>query len=405
VSWVDGADGTPYGVHNLPYGAFVHGGSEPRIGVRIGDFVLDLAAVEERGFVDGSGTLRSRTLNALMALGRPAWDALRARTVEVLTDEFYRAALLPHLIPLADVEMRLPFEVADYVDFYSSEHHASNVGQIFRPGQPPLTPNWKHVPIGYHGRAGTVVVSGTPIRRPCGQRKAPDAAMPSFGPSARLDIEAEVGFVVGVPTRIGTRVAVDDLREHVFGVVLVNDWSARDIQAWEYVPLGPFLGKSFATSISAWVVPFAALDAARTDAPLQDPQVLDYLRESDRAGLGIALAVEWNGSTVTRPPFRTLYWTPAQQLAHMTVNGASLRTGDLYASGTVSGPERSETGSFLELTWGGSEPITLSDGATRTFLADGDSVVIRATAPGPDGSVIGFGEVEGVIVAADEHCG
>jgi fumarylacetoacetase len=399
VSWVEGADGSPYGVANLPYGAFSHAGAEPRIGVRVGDFVLDLAAVEERGFLDASGTLRSRTLNAFMALGRPVWDGIRARITALLTDEFYQAALVRHLIAISDVEMHLPFEVADYVDFYSSEQHASNVGQIFRPGQPPLTPNWKHVPIGYHGRAGTVVVSGTPIVRPCGQRKDPDAQMPSYGPSTRLDIEAEVGFVVGVPTRLGQRVGVDDWRDYVFGAVLLNDWSARDVQAWEYVPLGPFLGKSFATSISAWVVPLAALDAARTEAPVQDPVVLDYLRESDRAGLDLALSVEWNGAIVSRPPFRTTYWTPAQQLAHLTCNGAALRTGDLFASGTVSGPDRDEVGSFLELTWGGKEPITLSDETRRTFLEDGDIVTISATAPGPNRSTIGFGEVSGVIAS------
>jgi fumarylacetoacetase len=396
VSWVDGADGSAYSVENLPYGIFVYGNTEPRVGVRIGDFVLDLPSVELQGFVDSSGTFRSHSLNAFMALGRPAWDATRARIAEILADESFRAALEPHLIALTDVTMQLPFEVADYVDFYSSEHHASNVGQIFRPGQPPLTPNWKHLPIGYHGRAGTVVVSGTPIARPSGQRK--DADGPTFGPSTRLDIEAEVGFVVGVATALGERVGVDDFRDYVFGVVLVNDWSARDIQAWEYVPLGPFLGKSFATSISAWVVPLAALDAARVNAPEQDPPVLDYLRETDRAGLDLALQVSWNGTTVSRPPFASLYWTAAQQLAHMTVNGASLRSGDLFASGTVSGPERDQTGSFLELTWGGSEPIKLDDGESRTFLRDGDTVVISATAPGKDHAVIGFGEVAGTVV-------
>jgi fumarylacetoacetase len=395
VSWVEGADGSHYGVENLPYGVF--GPGESRIGVRIGDYVLDLAAVEERGLIDASGALRSSSLNAFLALGRETWDSVRARLIDLLTSH---PELRPLLIPIADVEMRLPFEVADYVDFYSSEAHASNVGQIFRPGQPPLTPNWKHVPIGYHGRAGTVVVSGTQIVRPTGQRKAPDATLPSYGPSVRLDIEAEVGFVVGVPTRLGARVGVDDLRDHVFGVVLVNDWSARDIQAWEYVPLGPFLGKSFATSVSAWVTPLAALDEAWVDAPVQDPAVLDYLRESDRRGLDLSLSVEWNGSVVSRPPFSTTYWTPAQQLAHMTVNGASLRTGDLYASGTVSGASRDQVGSFLELTWGGSDPVELADGEKRTFLADGDTVVIRATAPGRDGATIALGDVRGTIMKA-----
>jgi fumarylacetoacetase len=402
MTWVAGAAGTAYGLQTLPYGVFRHRGTDARVGVRVGAFVLDLAAVEGRGFLDAGGAFRSGSLNRFMALGRPAWDDTRARIIEILTDDAFRAAVAPHLIDLAEVRMELPFEVADYVDFYSSEHHAANVGQIFRPGQPPLTPNWKHLPIGYHGRAGTIVVSGTPIRRPSGQRKAPDAAAPSFGPSLRLDIEAEVGFVVGRASTMGAPVGVDDWRDHVFGAILLNDWSARDIQAWEYVPLGPFLGKSFATSISAWVVPLAALDAARVRLPEQDPPVLDYLRESDRSGYALDLRIDWNGTTVARPPFASTYWTPAQQLAHMTVNGASLRTGDLYASGTVSGPERAQVGSFLELSWGGSDPITLGDGTIRTFLEDGDVIAINATAPGPDRTVIGFGEVAGVVVGAND---
>jgi fumarylacetoacetase len=400
MTWVDGAATSPYGVQTLPYGVFRHGRTEARVGVRIGAYVLDLAAVAERGFVDVGAAFRSPSLNAFMALGRPVWDATRARITEILTDEFYRAALEPHLIPLDDVRMGMPFEVADYVDFYSSEHHASNVGQIFRPGQPPLTPNWKHLPIGYHGRAGTVVVSGTPVVRPYGQRL--DGSAPTYGPCRRLDIEAEVGFVVGVPSRLGEPVGVSGFRDHVFGVVLVNDWSARDIQAWEYVPLGPFLGKSFATSVSAWVVPLAALDHAVVRLPEQDPPVLDYLREDARNGYDIDLTVEWNGTVVSRPPFASLYWTPAQQLAHMTVNGASLRTGDLFASGTVSGPERDQAGSFLELSWNGNNPITLGDGSSRSFLDDGDSIVISATAPGPGGSTIGLGEVIGVIAANND---
>ncbi len=401
MSWVRGADGSAYSVENLPYGVFTRAETEPRVGVRIGDFVLDLAAAEKAGLVDAGGALGSPTLNAFMALGRPAWDRTRARIVDILTDVTSRDRVEPHLVPLTDVRMRLPFEVADYVDFYSSEHHASNVGQIFRPGQPPLTPNWKYLPIGYHGRAGTVVVSGTPIVRPCGQRKVGDDI--TYGPSLRLDIEAEVGFVVGVPSGLGERVGVDALREHVFGALLLNDWSARDIQAWEYVPLGPFLGKSFATSISPWVVPMAALDAAAVRLPDQEPAVVEYLRSVERVGYDLRLSVEWNGRVVSRPPFAALYWTPAQQLAHMTVNGASLRTGDLFASGTVSGPERDQTGSFLELSWDGREPIALPGGVTRTFLEDGDTVVIGATAPGPNGSTIGFGEVAGTITAARPH--
>ncbi|MDG4835535.1 fumarylacetoacetase [Micromonospora sp. WMMD967] len=394
MTWVTGADGSPYGVTNLPYGVFRTDGGQPRIGVRIGSWVFDLAAAEAADLVLAAGTLCRPTLNDFMALGRPQWTAVRQRITELLTDPAHRAAVEPLLVPLADVELLLPIEVADYVDFYSSEHHASNVGQIFRPGQPPLLPNWKHLPIGYHGRAGTVVVSGTPVVRPTGQR--PSADGPVTGPSVRLDIEAEVGFVVGVPSAMGQRVAVDDFADHVFGVVLVNDWSARDIQAWEYQPLGPFLGKSFATSVSAWVTPLDALGDAFVPAPDQDPPVVDYLRDVPHLGLDLRLVVEWNGEQVSEPPFATMYWTPAQQLAHLTVNGASLRTGDLYASGTVSGPDRSQVGSFLELTWGGAEPVKVGD-ETRTFLADGDTVTITATAPGPDGTTIALGEVAGTV--------
>jgi fumarylacetoacetase len=398
MSWVETAAGSPYGVHNLPYGVFRRSGADPRIGVRIADLVLDLAGAEEAGLILAGDALRQPTLNAFMALGRAQWTAVRQRIVELLTGDEHRRAVEPLLVPLAEVELVRPFEVADYVDFYSSEHHAGNVGQIFRPGQPPILPNWKHLPIGYHGRGGTVVVSGTPVIRPTGQR--PSADGPVFGPSARLDIEAEVGFVVGVPSTLGEPVPVDDFASYVFGVVLVNDWSARDIQAWEYQPLGPFLGKSFATSISPWVVPLEALADAWVPAPEQDPPVLDYLRDVPHLGLDLRLAVEWNGERVSEPPFSTMYWTPAQQLAHLTVNGASLRTGDLYASGTVSGPERDQVGSFLELTWGGTEPVKLADGSTRSFLADGDTVTITATAAGPDGTTVSLGEVTGTIQPA-----
>ncbi|MGX7669451.1 fumarylacetoacetase [Plantactinospora sp. DSM 117369] len=398
MTWVAEAAGSAYGVHNLPYGVFRSAGRAPRIGVRVGDLVLDLDGAEAAGLVLAGGALRQPTLNAFLTLGRAQWTTVRTRIVELLTDERHRAAVTPLLVPLDRVELVLPFEVADYVDFYSSEHHASNVGKIFRPDGRALLPNWRHLPVGYHGRAGTVVVSGTPVVRPTGQRGTPDG--PVYGPSTRLDIEAEVGFVVGVPSPLGERVGVDDFAAHVFGVVLLNDWSARDIQAWEYQPLGPFLGKSFCTSVSPWVVPLEALAAAWVPAPAQEPAVLDYLRDVPHLGLDLRLTVDWNGTRVSEPPFAGMYWTPAQQLAHLTVNGAALRTGDLYASGTVSGPRRQQVGSFLELTWGGAEPVTLSDGSTRTFLADGDTVSIGATAPGPDGSTVGLGEVVGTIAPA-----
>ncbi|WP_309058220.1 fumarylacetoacetase, partial [Streptomyces sp.] len=296
--------------------------------------------------------------------------------------------------------LHLPYEVADYVDFYASEHHATNVGRIFRPDGEPLTPNWKHLPIGYHGRAGTVVVSGTDVVRPSGQRKAPSDAAPVFGPSVKLDIEAEVGFLVGTPSELGRPVPLSDFREHVFGLTLLNDWSARDVQAWEYVPLGPFLGKSFQTSVSAWVTPLEALDAARTAPPARDFPLLPYLDdagEEEPGGFDLRITVEINGEVVAEPPFSTMYWTAAQQLAHMTVNGASLRTGDLYGSGTVSGPEVNQRGSLLELTWNGRDALELA-GGKRTFLEDGDEVVLTAWAPGPDGTRVALGEVRGRIV-------
>jgi fumarylacetoacetase len=295
--------------------------------------------------------------------------------------------------------MHLPVAIGDYVDFYASEHHASNIGRIFRPGSDPLTPNWKHLPIGYHGRSGTVVVSGTPVVRPQGQRRSPDGGPPTFGPSAKLDIEAELGFIVGAGSEIGHPVIASRFADHVFGVCLVNDWSARDIQSWEYVPLGPFLGKSFATSISPWVVALDALEHAALAPPHQEPQPLPYLC-GGAGGLDIALEVLLNGQVISQPPYSSMYWTPAQMLAHLTVNGASVRPGDLYASGTISGPDEHQRGSLIELTWDGQQPMTLADGTTRTYLLDGDEVSIRATAPGPGRTRVGLGEVSGRVVAS-----
>ena len=377
----------------LPYGVFRPPGESARVGVAVGSFVLDLSRLD----VPFAADFAAASLNPFMARGRSAWTSVRSRLVELLTEERHRPAVEPHLVPLGSVDLRLPFEVADYVDFYASEHHASNVGRIFRPDGEPLTPNWKHLPIGYHGRAGTVVVSGTPIVRPSGQRRPPGQADPSFGPSQRLDIEAELGFVVGVGSALGAPVPITDFAEHVFGVVLVNDWSARDIQAWEYVPLGPFLGKSFATSVSPWVVPLDALAPARVTPPAQAPPPLRYLQTTEPWGFDIAFEVSLNGTVVSRPPFAQMYWTAAQQLAHMTVNGASLRTGDLFASGTISGPEPDQRGSLLELTWNGAEPLTLDDGSQRTFLADGDTVTIRASSVGADGERLDLGAVVGTV--------
>jgi fumarylacetoacetase len=395
-TWVEGAAGSLHDVDNLPYAVFTTGEEPARVGVRIGDQVLDLAPVAAGDMLEVSRVFEVPSLNPLLALGRPAWSSVRTWLTGLLTDATERSLVEPHLVPVEDVTVLMPFEVADYVDFYCSLDHATNVGRIFRPDDEPLKPNWRHLPVGYHGRAGTVVVSGTGVRRPCGQRPESDGT-PSYGPSRRLDIEAEMGFVVGAPTRLGERVPTSGFAEHVFGLTLLNDWSARDIQAWEYVPLGPFLGKSFATSVSGWVTPLDALAAARVDLPGQDPAPLDYLAVDGPAGFDVDIEVLLNGTTVARPPYASMYWSPAQMLAHLTVNGASLRTGDLFASGTVSGPERDQRGSFLELSWGGTEPFG-PDG--RTFLEDGDVVTLRATAPGTGGGRIALGEVTGTVLPA-----
>jgi fumarylacetoacetase len=329
--------------------------------------VLDLAAVAPASLRE---LLTAPSLNPLMAAGPEAWAA--AAAIEDAPAH-----------PLAAVELHLPFTVADYVDFYSSLHHATNAGRIFRPGSDPLPPNWRHLPVGYHGRAGTVVPSGSEIVRPRGQLGPGE-----YGPTRRLDIELELGFVIGKPSRLGEPVPIERALDHVFGVVLLNDWSARDIQAWETRPLGPFLGKSFATSISHWVVPLAALDRSAREP--QDPAPLPYLQE-DPWAFDVALEVEVNGTVVARTNADQLYWSVAQQVAHLTVNGASLRTGDLLGSGTVSGPERNERGSLLELSWNGEEPVELADGSARTFLEDGDEVVLRGA---------GLGEVRGRVVPA-----
>ena len=377
----------------LPYGVFALPGQAPRVGVAIGDQVLDLAAALAGGEVDPA-SFAQPSLNAFLAQGPEVWTATRGALQRLLSRP---EELEPHLVPMDEVRLHLPIEVADYVDFYASEHHASNVGRIFRPDGPPLTPNWKHMPIGYHGRAGTVVVSGTEIVRPRGQLKAPSDPAPQFGPSRKLDVEAELGWVVGVGSTLGEPVPVDRFAEHVFGVVILNDWSARDLQAWEYVPLGPFLAKSFATSISAWVLPLAALEGAGTDPPVPEPELLAYLA-GPSTGYAIDVEVAINGHAVATCPYAAMYYTPAQMLAHLTVNGASLRTGDLFGSGTISGPEPSQRGSLLELTWNGTEPLALG-GARRTFLEDGDEVVMQAATP----SGVRLGEVRGRVRPATER--
>ncbi|MFJ8112577.1 fumarylacetoacetase [Streptomyces sp. NPDC096132] len=398
----DFPEGDPFGPHNLPYGVFsLSGSAERTVGVRLGDHVLDAGAAARALGSPHAPLLARPTLNPLLAAGPTTWSEVRRTLTEGVTGPAHRAALEPLFHPLSAVTLHLPFEVADYVDFYASENHARNVGQIFRPdAADSLTPNWKHLPIGYHGRSGTVVVSGTDVVRPSGQRKGPADPAPVFGPSVRLDIEAEVGFVVGVPSVMGEPVDAGAFRDHVFGLCLLNDWSARDLQAWEYVPLGPFLGKSFATSVSAWITPLEALEEARVAPPRRTHPLLPYLDDADRepAGYDLRISIAINGHVVSEPPFSTMYWTAAQQLAHMTVNGASLRTGDLYGSGTVSGPAEQQRGSLLELTWNGRDALELPEGK-RTFLEDGDEVTLSAWAPGPGGLRVGLGEVSGRIVA------
>ncbi len=388
-----GAD-HPFGLHNLPYGVYVAGGSAPRVATRYGDHVVDLSLLL------GDDVFAQGSLNAFLAQGPARWASVRSDITTALQGEIEPAAV--HA--LEEVRLQLPFEVADYVDFYASEHHATNLGRLFRPGSEPLTPNWKHLPIGYHGRSASIVVSGTDVVRPSGQRLPPGETQPVFGPSVRLDLECEVGFVVGTGSSLGTPITVGEADEHLFGVMLFNDWSARDIQAWEYVPLGPFLGKSFASTVSPWVVPLAALAGARVSVPRQDPEPLPYLAMEEPWGLDLALEVVVNGEVVSRPPYAATYWSPAQMLAHLTVNGAPTRTGDLFASGTVSGPEPGQQGSLIELTRGGAEPIAVG-GEKRGFLEDGDEVVLRGEARLADGRRVGLGEARGRVLPARELVG
>jgi len=416
TSWVpvDGASDFP--IQNLPLGVFTRGGGSPRIGVAIGDNVLDVRAAGEAGFLDGVGD-RSLfccgDLNPLFAAGRSVAAELRRRLSLLLRSGGEPALRESNagafLFPIGEARMRLPAAIGDYVDFYSSIEHATNLGKLFRPDAEPLLPNWRWIPIGYHGRSATVVVSGTPIVRPSGQRKPPSESQPSFGPSTMLDIELEVGFFTGAGNAAGVPIRVDAALESVAGFVLVNDWSARDIQAWEYQPLGPFLGKSFATTISPWVVSLDALEPFRVAPPPQVPPPLPYLAAQDAAAYDIQLSVELQTESmrrknvaphvISRTSSGNLYWTAAQQLAHATSNGAVTRAGDLFASGTISGTTPDSYGSLIELTWRGERPIALPDGETRKFLHDGDEVVMRGWCERPGARRIGFGSARGEIVA------
>jgi fumarylacetoacetase len=416
TSWIPVAPQSDFPVQNLPLGVFSHAG-RARIGVALGERILDVAAVAEAGLLDGicdRQPLQDRTLNRLFAAGRPLLRALRERLSLLLreggdpalreldADAFFVAA--------SQAQMELPLDIGDYVDFYSSLEHATNLGKLFRPDAEPLLPNWRWIPIGYHGRSATVIVDGTPVVRPHGQRKRPADAVPSFGPTAMLDIELEVGFFTAAGNALGRPIPVARAIEHVAGFVLVNDWSARDIQAWEYQPLGPFLGKSFATTISPWVVTLDALEPFRMPGPVQNPPPLPYLATDEPCSYDIALSVELSTAAmrenatppaiVSRTTFGGMYWNAAQQLAHATSNGALTRPGDLFASGTISGSEPGSYGSLIELTWRGERPISLPGGETRSFLQDGDEIALRGWCERPGRRRIGFGTARGRIVAA-----
>ena len=407
-SWVESANAPdhPFALNNLPCGVFSQLGDEPRCGVAIGDFVLDVAGLEEAGLLalPGGPFLDVPFWNDAMEAGPAVWAALRARLTVLLAEgSDGRSAAETHLVPLADVELHLPFLVSEYTDFYAGRHHATNVGTMLRGAENALPPNWLHIPIGYNGRASSVVVSGTPVRRPWGQVKGPDQTVPAFQPSRRFDIELELGAVVGVPSEGPVTVAEADAM--IFGYVLLNDWSARDIQAWEYQPLGPFQAKATATTISPWIVMRAALEPFRCPTPPREVPLLPHLQEPGPMlydiDLEVGLTPEGGRETVVaRTNYREMYYSAAQQLAHHTTSGCPMNTGDLLGSGTISGPTKDARGSLMELSWGGKEPIPV-EGGTRSFIEDGDTLVLRGQCKG-DGYTIGFGDCAGQVHAALE---
>jgi fumarylacetoacetase len=405
TSWVPVPDGSDFPIQNLPFGRFTRMGERTgHVGVAIGNHVLDVHACREAGLLDEIATTADfALLNRLLLRDPGVWRAVRERISELLSDERHRSSVEPHVLPMEEIRLLRPVHTRDYVDFYSSMEHATNMGRMFRPDQDPLLPNWRWLPVGYHGRAGTLVPSGTPVKRPTGQIRRGDEP-PVYEPTRELDFELEMGFVTGFPNRAGEPIPIGRAREHIFGLVLVNDWSARDIQRWEYQPLGPFLAKSFATSISHWVVTLDALEPYRVPAPKQDPPPLPHLRLEDDHGYDVKLEVALASPameqpvTISRTNLRSLYWTIAQQLAHATSNGATAEPGDLFASGTISGPGPGSYGSLIELTWRGERPIQLPDGSTRTFLQNDDTVVMRGWCEAPGRPRIGFGEVRGTVV-------
>ncbi|MDH3263830.1 MAG: fumarylacetoacetase [Paracoccaceae bacterium] len=407
-SWIESANSaeTEFPLNNLPCGAFSTGGA-PRCGVAIGEMILDVTRLEEEGRLDlpGDSVFAAGAWNAFMALGPQAWAAFRDQITRLLAEgSEARSWLGPCLVPMEAAVLHLPFRVSEYTDFYAGRHHAFNVGSMFRDPDNALPPNWLSIPIGYNGRASSVVVSGTPVRRPWGQLKPPGAEAPYFGPSKRFDFELEMGAVVGMPSEGMVSVARAD--EMIFGYVLLNDWSARDIQAWEYQPLGPFQAKATATTISPWIVPKAALDPFRVGTPPRERELLPYLQEPGPMLHNIRLEARLApkgkaATTISRTNYREMYYSAAQQLAHHTSSGCPMAVGDLLGSGTISGPEKGNRGSLLELSWGGKEPLTLDTGEDRSFLEDGDTLTLAGWAEG-DGYRIGFGASAGEILPAHQ---
>ena len=409
TSWVNIPDNSDFSIQNLPFGIFSTAGQTPRPGVAIGEHIVDLNAVSVLGLLDGLGCERGdfaqTTLNAFIARGKSVTRAVRKRLSALLRSG--ATELQGHadtvLVAQSAATMHMPVQVGDYTDFYSSEDHARNVGKMFRDPENALLPNWKHMPVGYHGRASSIVVSGTPIRRPHGQTRPNDAEPPAFGPSRLLDFELEMAFVTHAGKPMGERITTDEADEFIFGLALFNDWSARDIQKWEYVPLGPFLGKNFASSMSPWIVTLDALEGYRVPGPVQDPAVLPYLEYAGDSHYDVASEVEivpenGQGLTVCRSNFKHMYWNMRQQLAHHTVNGCNINAGDMMASGTISGPEKGSFGSMLEISWRGTQPVQMPDGSERKFILDGDTVRMTGFASKPGAPRIGFGKVDGKVV-------
>ncbi len=406
TSWIDIPQDSDFTIHNIPFGIATHA-DRTFVCSRIGDHVIDLYQIATTGLFQGLmfdiNVFRESSLNAFIRLGKDITREVRIRLQETLSNGHSPLRHVSEAFILPDkVVMRLPVEIGDYTDFYSSIEHATNVGMMFRDPANALLPNWRHLPVGYHGRASSIVVSGTPIHRPWGQVKPKDAEVPVFSKTSRLDFELEMGFVIGKESHLGSVITTQEAEDYIFGLVLFNDWSARDIQAWEYVPLGPFLAKNFFSSMSPWIIPLEALEPFRVAGPVQDPAVLPYLQYDGLKNYDIQLEVAIApaghiDSIVSRSNFKYMYWNMCQQLAHHTVNGCNVRVGDLMASGTISGPDEKSYGSMLELAWSGTKPLTLPDGVQRSFIEDGDQVTLRGWAEKEDIRV-GFGEVKNRVI-------